>query len=272
MWKGVKEWTFTPQGSSTLGSWSFGGLLNLQREIAGVKTQWFEEFYINGKLLERKYLKWACIAHLHIWNKSYGQKKGWESNWQFGSRPIKVLNRPNFCVCRWHVTYCWKVFDKGYNFALDLISIRGLHTKLWCPKITRVPTLVISGLPLGSPGTKSHLDVGPVERCRVYYKGEGDGFSQLQAVVSLVCPCCPWLILAPKVFQLCTNHLTLVLCKFVWVDKACQLFLVPSRSSNTSLYPSKMLRTRECALTLYSSAVFYLGLTFESLKELGVCQ
>jgi hypothetical protein len=26
------------------------------------------------------------------------------------------------------------------------------------------------------PGEKSHLDVGPVERCRVYYKGEGGGF------------------------------------------------------------------------------------------------
>jgi len=39
--------------------------------------------------------------------------------------------------------------------------------------------LAISGLPLGSPGTKSHLDVGPVERCRVYYKGEGGGFPQV---------------------------------------------------------------------------------------------
>jgi hypothetical protein len=34
----------------------------------------------------------------------------------------------------------------------------------------------ISGLPLGSPGTKCHLYVGLVERHRVYYKGEGAGF------------------------------------------------------------------------------------------------
>ncbi len=39
-----------------------------------------------------------------------------------------------------------------------------------------VLTLTISKLPLGSPKTKSHLDVGLVERHRVYYKGEGDGF------------------------------------------------------------------------------------------------
>jgi hypothetical protein len=48
------------------------------------------------------------------------------------------------------------------------------------------------------PGEKNHLDVGPVERCRVYYKGEGGGFPQVRAVVSLMCPCCPWLVLAPN--------------------------------------------------------------------------
>jgi hypothetical protein len=34
----------------------------------------------------------------------------------------------------------------------------------------------ISGLPFESLGTKSHLDVAPMESCRVYYKGEGGGF------------------------------------------------------------------------------------------------
>jgi hypothetical protein len=43
----------------------------------------------------------------------------------------------------------------------------------------------------GVPGEKNHLDVGPVERCRIYYKGEGGGFPQVRAVVSLVCLCCP---------------------------------------------------------------------------------
>jgi hypothetical protein len=65
----------------------------------------------------------------------------------------------------------------------------------------------------GVPGKKSHLDVGPVRRCRVYYKGESGGFPQVRAVVSLVCSCCPWLFLAPKVFQLCTNHFVWVVCR-----------------------------------------------------------
>ncbi len=44
----------------------------------------------------------------------------------------------------------------------------------------------ILGLPLGNPRTKCHLDVGLVERHKIYYKGEGDGFPQVQAMVSLV--------------------------------------------------------------------------------------
>jgi len=39
-----------------------------------------------------------------------------------------------------------------------------------------VSILAISGFPLGSFGTKSHLDMGLVERYKVYYKGEGGGF------------------------------------------------------------------------------------------------
>jgi len=44
----------------------------------------------------------------------------------------------------------------------------------------------ISGLQLGSPGKKSHLDVGATERRRVYYMGDGGGIPRVRAVVSLV--------------------------------------------------------------------------------------
>jgi hypothetical protein len=71
----------------------------------------------------------------------------------------------------------------------------------------RILTLAILGLPFGNPGTKYHLDVGLMERHIVYYEGEGGNFPQVQAMVSLVSLNCLWLILAPKVLQLCTNHL-----------------------------------------------------------------
>jgi hypothetical protein len=76
--------------------------------------------------------------------------------------------------------------DEGYNFAIDLVAIRGLHKKLCTLKVTGVLIVGILGLPSGSPGTKSHLDVAPVERRRVYYKGEGGGFPQVRVVVNLV--------------------------------------------------------------------------------------
>ncbi len=139
--------------------------------------------------------------------------------------------------------------------------------KLCALKVAGVPNVGIYGLPLGNPRTKSHLDVALVQSYRVYYKGEGGGFPQVQAVVSLVSLNCPWLVLAPKVLQLCTNHLVLVLCKFVWVIEACQFFLVPSRSSNTPLYPSKVLRVKECASTPCSSVIFNLDFHLSPSKS-----
>jgi hypothetical protein len=77
-----------------------------------------------------------------------------------------------------------KALDKEYNFALNLISIKGLNVKLWAPKVVGVPTLAI----FETLGTKCHLDVGLVKRHIVYYKGEGDGFPQVRVVVSHVNP------------------------------------------------------------------------------------
>jgi hypothetical protein len=93
--------------------------------------------------------------------------------------------------------------------------MRDLHTKFWAPKVAKILILAISELPLWSPGTKCHLDVGLVEKHKVYYKGEGDGFPQVRAVVNLMSPSCMWLVLTPNVIQLCTNHFVLVLCRFM---------------------------------------------------------
>jgi hypothetical protein len=110
-------------------------------------------------------------------------------------------------MCRWCATNCWNFFDEGYNFASDFILIKGIHTKLWGPKLAKVLTLGILGFPFGSPKTKCHFSVGLVERHKVYYKGEGADFPQVRIVVSLVSPSLPVLILTPKMLQLCTNKL-----------------------------------------------------------------
>jgi hypothetical protein len=51
---------------------------------------------------------------------------------------------------------------------------------------SRSPAGTISGLHFGSPGNLCHLDVGAVERRRVYYMGDGGGIPRVRAVVNLV--------------------------------------------------------------------------------------
>jgi hypothetical protein len=45
-------------------------------------------------------------------------------------------------------------FVLSYGHASNFISIEGLHTKLWAPKVIGIPTMGISGLPLRNPRTK----------------------------------------------------------------------------------------------------------------------
>jgi hypothetical protein len=175
--------------------------------------------YTVGKLLKLRCLKWARIAHLDIWKASYGQKKGRESKREFDSRPLKVGNRPLPDIRFESATRRWKALHEGYNFALDCVAIGLCSREISASKVPELQPGTISGLPHGSPGKNSHLDATSAASCRVYCKGEGGGFPQVRAVVSLVCSCCPWLVLAPKVLQLCTNHFVWVMCRPVWVNK-----------------------------------------------------
>jgi hypothetical protein len=53
----------------------------LESNCKGQNPMDWEVLYIIWKILKLKCLKWACMTHLDIWNISYGQKKGRESNW-----------------------------------------------------------------------------------------------------------------------------------------------------------------------------------------------
>jgi hypothetical protein len=150
------------QVNSHVGSWSpERSPKSLERDCRGQNSLPWRFFYIIRKLLKCRCLKWACMTHLDIWNTSYGQKKGRESNWQFDSRALKVGNWPDLLGCRWRATYRWKALDKGYSFALDRTVIRGLLAKLWGSKFSGVPTGGISGLPHGSPGREKQFGCRP---------------------------------------------------------------------------------------------------------------
>jgi len=168
-------------------------------DCRGQNTSPWNVLYTIGKVLKCRCRKWPRMSHSNICSTSYGRKKGRESNWQFDSRPLKVGNRLDPSVCRWSATHCWKALEESYKFFLDLIPIRGLSLELWAPKVPGVKSGIVSGLLLGSLGTKSHLDVGAADQCREYYMGEGGGFPQVRAVVSQVSLCCLWLVPTTRV-------------------------------------------------------------------------
>jgi hypothetical protein len=67
------------------------------------------------------------------------------------------------------------------------LNRRSAH-KVMRPQSHKSPNFGNFGTPIGRPRTKCHLDVGFVERHRIYYKGEGGGFLQVPVVVNLVSP------------------------------------------------------------------------------------
>jgi hypothetical protein len=65
---------------------------------------------------------------------------------------------------RWRLKLCFKS-HLNWRFVHNVMGPQS-----WDSKVTGVPILGISGLPFRSFGTKCHLDVGLVEKHKVYYK------------------------------------------------------------------------------------------------------
>ncbi len=185
LWAKCEGEAHTPKSGNLESSATLG---NSELESKGQNNSHWGVLNVIGKVLKCRCLNWPRIGHLDIYSPSYGQKQGRESNWQFDSRPQKVGNRPLPDVYSKNVTWSWKALEESYNFGWNLVSIRARGETLWTPKVPGVQTGTISGLQLGSPGKKSHLDVAFARSCKEYYKGEGGGFSRVRAMVSQVSP------------------------------------------------------------------------------------
>jgi hypothetical protein len=160
-----------------------------QHHCKGQNSSPWKVIYIIGKLLKRRCLKWARIAHFDIWNTSYGQNKGRESNWQFHSRPLKVGNRPDFLACRWRATYLGKLLTRATTL-LQTASQSEVCTRSYAPPKLRESQLW--------EFRDSHLEVSRqkaiwmwplVERRKIYYKGKGGYFPKFG----------PWWVLCVQV-------------------------------------------------------------------------
>ncbi len=65
------------------------------------------------------------------------------------------------------------------------LNQRYVH-KVTCLQSCGSPNFGNFGTLTWGPKTKCHLDAGPVANHRVYYKGEGGGFTQVRAAVNLM--------------------------------------------------------------------------------------
>jgi hypothetical protein len=141
-----------------------------------------------GKVLESRYRKCPWISNSDICSPSYGQKKGWESNWQFDSRPVKVKNQPFLDVWFESVTWHWKDLNEGYNFGLDLVAIQLCSWELWWFKVPGVPPGQFQDSISGVPGICA-IWMPPAWRVAENTIGSKVVvYSRIRAVVSLVCP------------------------------------------------------------------------------------
>jgi hypothetical protein len=146
---------------------------------------------------------------------------------------------------RWHATYHWKALDKGYNFASNHTSIKGLHTKLWASKVAGDPIIGISGLPSASPGTKWHLGANPMAKHIVYYKG---GRWWLPPSSNHVEFCESVFVRGSFMHQRCSNYtlssLLFGLCRSMWVLDLLVNLLSPNLEALTRPFTLKCCEPR----------------------------
>jgi len=155
----------------------------------GQNTSHWDVLGVIGKVLKRRCRKWPRIGHLDIYSPRYGQKKGRESKWQFDSRPLKVGNRPlpDFRVKS--ATWRWKDLDEGYNFGLDLVTIKLGSQELWAPKVPGLQPGQFRDnfeTPTWESREKEPFGCSLSGALQRILYGEGGGFPRVRAVVSLV--------------------------------------------------------------------------------------
>jgi hypothetical protein len=145
--------------------WNPPGLLNIQSSTARPKTPRIEVFLVS---LERYWN--VDIENGLAWSFEHLQP-GRESNWQFDSRPLKVMNWP-LCDIRFEsATWRWKDLGEGYNFGSNLVAIGLCSRELWPSKVPRLQPGQFRDSIFGSPKNLCHLDVASTASCREYYMG-----------------------------------------------------------------------------------------------------
>jgi hypothetical protein len=94
----VKMNTHTPRWTPIFGDGVSVDSRNFRERLQRWKPLSLKSFLYHWKAIEFYMSKWVRMTHLDICNTSYGQKKGWESNWEFDSQPRKVVITQSPCM------------------------------------------------------------------------------------------------------------------------------------------------------------------------------
>jgi len=116
---------------------------------------------------------------------------------------------------------------------------------------------------IGNPRTKWHMDATLMTNHKEYYKGEGGGFPQVWAVVSLVNLCMFVIHPCTKNSPTTLTNLLFSLCKYVWIIDPLVICLSLHRAPTHPFTP-KVLQVKEYTPTPFFSIVFNFEFTFES--------
>jgi hypothetical protein len=166
------------------------GLPKTQSSIARVKTPCLEVFFIplesswsvdvqNGL----SWIIWKSVAQVMVERRAGSQTGVKLVVWLLTTKS-RELTRPR-CV-QVECNMPLKSSQGELQVCLRPHRNRRSEQEVMNAQSLGSPNRTISGLPLGSPGTKGHLDMAPVEWRKVYYMGEGGGFPWVRAVVSQV--------------------------------------------------------------------------------------
>jgi hypothetical protein len=194
LWGKCEDETHTPKSGNLESS---GTPTTSELNSRGYNTSPWGVLYTVGKALKCKCRKWPRMSHLKICNTIYGRKKGQESNWQFDSRPQKVGNWPDPGVCRWSATHCCKALEESYKISLDSSQSEVWAGSYKLPKSRESKPGQFRDSSLGVPKIKAIWMRVPQSNAENTLWGK----VVVRAVVSLVSPCCPWLVPTPRMFS-----------------------------------------------------------------------
>jgi len=153
-------------------------------------------------------------------------------------------------VCRWHATYRWKALNKGYNFALDLILIRGLHTKLWVSEVVGIPILGFWEFwdsHLGVPRQNDIWVLAPWAGTKNTIRGKVVASPKSGFWWILWVCVCSWLVCALKCSNYALINSLFGLCRSMWVIDLLVNLPSPHPKALARLSTFEVLQATECA-------------------------